>query len=31
MPAEAQMNYGISFVHAQCFPMEKVEQMIVMS
>ena len=31
MPADVQMTYGISSAHAQWFPMEKVEQTIVMS
>ena len=31
MLADAQMNYGISSAHAQCFSHKKVEQMIVMS
>ena len=31
MPANAQTNYSISSAHAQWFPAEKVEQVIVTS
>ena len=31
MPADVQMNYGISSVHAQWFSHGKVEQMITVS
>ena len=31
MPADVQMNYGISLYMCSCFPTEKVEQMIMMS